>query len=74
MVRSERPLCGDCRTAALWQPFLVGFRKGPSQWAPRDSEPCEGLRGVPEGPRKRSTCRLMYQDYGLEELERVGTF
>lgn len=35
-------------------PFLVGFRNGPSQWAPRDSEPKDALRVLPEGPRKGS--------------------
>lgn len=35
----------------LWIPFLVGERKGPSQWAPRDSEPSEERRRDPDGPR-----------------------
>jgi len=33
-------------------PFLVGERNGPSQWAPRDSDPRDASRVVPEGPRK----------------------
>lgn len=37
-------------------PFLVGFRKGPSQWAPSDSEPYAASRALPDGPRKGSAC------------------
>jgi len=45
---------GVRRTEVLWMPFFVGDRKGPSQWAPRDSEPSVASRVVPEGPRKGS--------------------
>lgn len=31
----------ETRTSRGWMPFLVGFMKGPSQWAPRDSAPSE---------------------------------
>lgn len=49
--REARPESGVCRTETLWIPFLVGEMKGPSQWAPRDSEPWVGSRDAPEGPR-----------------------
>lgn len=42
--------------STLWMPFLVGERKGPSQWAPRDSAPSSAMRRPPEGPRKGSAC------------------
>jgi len=32
-------------------PHFEEAMKGPSQWAPRDSEPSEALREAPEGPR-----------------------
>jgi len=43
---------GVRRTEVLWMPFLVGDRNGPSQWAPRDSDPSVASRDVPEGPSK----------------------
>lgn len=46
--------CAEVMLATLWMPFLVGLMKGPSQWAPRDSEPSDAMRCVPEGPRKGS--------------------
>lgn len=39
------------RTAGLCTPFLVGLRKGPSTWAPRDSAPSWAVREAPDGPR-----------------------
>src|SRR5271170_3435480 len=32
-------------------PFLVGLRNGPSQCAPRDSDPSSASRSLPDGPR-----------------------
>ena len=42
--RSLKPSKAARSTEILWMPFLVGFRKGPSQWAPRDSAPSEATR------------------------------
>ena len=54
--RSVKPLFAARRTSTLWMPFLVGEMKGPSQCAPRDSEPSSASRQVPEGPRNGSAC------------------
>lgn len=49
--RSSKPFIAGRRRETLWIPFLVGLRKGPSQWAPRDSAPSDAIRLFPEGPR-----------------------
>lgn len=49
--RSEKPFGAVWRTEVLWMPFLVGLMKGPSMWAPRDSDPSWGFRVKREGPR-----------------------
>lgn len=54
--RSLKPWMAGRSTDILWIPFLVGDRKGPSQWAPRDSAPSEAIRLIPDGPRKGSAC------------------
>jgi len=37
------PLVGRCKTSLEWIPLFKGFKKGPSQCAPSDSDPSAGL-------------------------------
>jgi hypothetical protein len=61
--KSSKPFKAGRRTEILCIPFLVGERNGPSQCAPKDSEPSDARRLDPDGPRKGSACVGLIHDH-----------